>query len=129
MLSKRILVVTATRETGLWVSDMLSLEGDVVDAVTDGALAFQRVWDADYDAIIAELGIRGVDGRDLFMALQNTWPEITRRMIFFVAEPSSAQERFVARNGVIVLRGTLSLVELREAIRAVRALPRASALA
>ena len=129
MLANRILVLSAQLETGLWMSDMLGLEGDMVDAVTDGAEAFQRVWGTEYDVIVAELGVPGVDGRDLFMALQNTWPELTRRMVFFATTPTPAQERFVVRNGVIMLRGALSLVELRDAIRTVRTLPRAAAIA
>ena len=120
MFPNRILVVTDNPETSRWMSDSLGLYGDVVDTVPDGARAFQRVWEAGYDVIIAELGMRGVDGRDLYMALQNTWPELTRHMIFLAAEPDSAQERFVVRTGAILLRGTLNLPDLRDAISAVR---------
>ena len=120
MFSNRILVVTENPETSRWMSDTLGLSGDVVDTVTDGARAFQRVWEAGYDVIIAELGMRGVDGRDLYMALQNTWPELTRHMIFLAADPTSAQERFVVRTGAILLRGPLNLPDVRDAISAVR---------
>jgi two-component system NtrC family sensor kinase len=82
MQRQRILVVTATRETGAWLVDKLGLTGDQVDAVTDGAAAFQFVWDEDYDVIVSEVGMPGIDGRDLYMAFQNTWPELTRRMVF-----------------------------------------------
>ncbi len=124
----KILVVSGTRETAAWLSDMLGLSGDEVDAVTDGADGFRRVWDADYDVIVSELGVPGIDGRDLYMAFQNTWPELTRRMVFLCGEPSSELEQFVARTSVPFVRGPVSLIELREAVRCVCALPHPRAL-
>jgi CheY-like chemotaxis protein len=129
MPSTRILLVTAIPETGVRIADMLGPDDHVVDAVTDGAEAFQRVWEAEYDAIVAELGMPGVDGRDLYMALQNTWPEITRRMIVFAAEPTPTQERFASHTGVLLLRGPLGPAELRAAIGTLRGLPRVTAIA
>jgi CheY-like chemotaxis protein len=107
---------------------MLGLSGDEVDAVIDGADAFRRVWDADYDVIVSELGVPGIDGRDLYMAFQNTWPELTRRMIFLCGDPSQELEHFVGGTSVPFVRGPVSLIELREAVRNVCALPRPRAL-
>jgi CheY-like chemotaxis protein len=122
----RILVVSATRETATWLSEMLTTAGDDVEAVTDGADAFRRVWDTDYDVILTELGVPGIDGRDLYMAFQNTWPELNRRMIFFCATPSASIEQFVASTSVPFVAGRVTLMALREAIRAVcAATPRA----
>jgi CheY-like chemotaxis protein len=125
----RILVVSATRDTATWLSDMLGLAGDRVEGVTDGADAFRRVWDADYDVIVSELGVPGIDGRDLYMAFQNTWPELTRRMVFVCGEPTAALERFVASTAVPTVRGPVSLVELREAVRYASTTPRSRAYA
>jgi two-component system NtrC family sensor kinase len=124
----RILVMSATRETATWLSDMLSLTGDQVDAVTDGADAFRRVWDADYDVIVSELGMPGIDGRDLYMAFQNTWPELTRRMVFIGGQPSPALEQFVAGTRVPFVRGPVTLMDLREAVRAACIVPRSRSL-
>jgi two-component system NtrC family sensor kinase len=124
----RILVVTATRETATWLSEMLSLTGDEVDAVTDGAEAFRRVWDANYDVIVSELGVPGIDGRDLYMAFQNTWPELTRRMVFIGGQPSPVLEQFVAATHVPYVRGPVNLMELREAVSAACMAPRSGAL-
>lgn len=129
MLPSRILIVSGTRDTGVWLSQMLAQDGEDIEAVTDGALAFQRVWDVDYDVIVSELGMPGVDGRDLYMAFQNTWPELTRRMVFVCARPTEDQEIFVARTGVPLLRDPVRLVELRDAVRRVRAHPRSRVLA
>ena len=122
-------MVSATRDTATWLSEMLALSGNQVDAVTDGAKAFQLVWDADYDVIVSELGVPGIDGRDLYMAFQNTWPELTRRMVFLCGQPTQAIEAFVAGTSVPFVRGPVNLMDLREALRAVGAAPRSRAFA
>ncbi|HYE90906.1 MAG TPA: hypothetical protein VEA38_07805 [Terriglobales bacterium] len=121
--------MTATRETATWLAQLLAYEAGPIDALTDGASAFQRVWEVDYDVIVAELGVPGIDGGDLYMAFQNTWPELTRRMVFVCGDLTPARSEFVTRTGVPLVRGPVSLIELREAISAVRAAPRPRALA
>src|SRR4051812_15052636 len=106
----RILVASATRETATSLAEMLSMTGDQVDAVVDGAEAFRRVWDTDYDAIVTEVGVPGIDGRDLYMAFQNTWPELTRRMVFVGGTLTPALDEFVAGSHVPCVRGPVSLV-------------------
>jgi CheY-like chemotaxis protein len=128
MLRQRILVVTARPETARCLGDMLALSGDQVDTITDGAAAFQRVWDEDYDVIVSEIGVSGVDGRDLYMAFQNTWPELTSRMVFVCAEPDQPVEDFIARTNVPIVRGALTLLDLREAVRYAASAPRSRAL-
>ena len=128
MQRQRILVVTGTSDKAAWLGDMLGLAGDHVDTVTDGAAAFQLVWDADYDVIVCEIGVPGIDGRDLYMAFQNTWPELTRRMVFLCGTPTPAIEAFVAQTQVPFVRGAVTLMELREAVRAAAAAPRSRAL-
>jgi CheY-like chemotaxis protein len=129
MLRQRVLVVSGTTQTATRLCDMLEVEGVIVDAVIDGATAFQLVWETDYDAIVAELGMPGIDGRDLYMAFQNTWPELTRRMVFVTVDTPEEVEAFMARTSVPVLRGAVTQMELHEALRAVHAAPRSRAFA
>jgi len=98
-------------------------------SVTDGATAFQVVWETDYDVIVTEIGMPGIDGRDLYMAFQNTWPELTRRMLFVCGHPTAAIEDFAARTGVPFVRTPMSVTELREAVQAVVAGPPSRAIA
>jgi CheY-like chemotaxis protein len=123
MLNQRILVVSAMSETAMWLSRLLEAEGATVDALTDGAAAFQRVWDEEYDVIVSEIGTPGIDGRDLYMAFQNTWPELTDRMVFVCGEPTREVREFVTRTAVPCLLAPVSRVALCDAVRAVRAVP------
>src|SRR5712692_2288225 len=104
MARPKILLLSGNAETSRRMSDMLEVCGDDVDALTDGAMAFEQVWNADYDVIVTELGLPGIDGRDLYMALHHTWPELTRRMVFVCAEPTEAFRDFALRTGVPPLR-------------------------
>jgi CheY-like chemotaxis protein len=128
MQSLNVLVVSATSDTAAWLSGLLTQSGARVDAVTDGADAFQRVWDVEYDVIVTELGGPGIDGRDLYMAFQNTWPELTRRMVFVYGESSEGLDQFVARTNVPYVRGPVKPEDLADAVRTVRSSPRPRAL-
>ena len=110
--------MSGTAETARGLSDMLAVDGDSVEVVTDGAEAFRRVWDDDFDVIVSELGVPGVDGRDLYMALQNTWPELTRRMMFVCAAPTDALMDFATQTGLPLLRVPPDADELQRALRA-----------
>ena len=61
------------------------------------------------------LGLPGIDGRDLYMALQHTWPELTRRMVFICAEPTEAFRDFALRTRVPLLRVPADAEEFQKA--------------
>ena len=124
----RILVVSSTADTAAWLGRVLAEEGEV-DALTDGAQAFQAVWETGYDVIVSEIGVPGIDGRDLYMALRNTWPELADRMIFVAATPTPRASEFAARAGVPLVRDPVGAADLRDAVRAVRARPASPAVA
>jgi two-component system NtrC family sensor kinase len=128
MHTPKVLVVSGSAEMAGSMAAMLGVTGDEIVALTDGAEAFRRVWDDDYEVIVTELGMPGIDGRDLYMAFQNTWPELTRRMVFVCATPTEPMVDFASRTGVPVLCEPFSLVELRAAVQAVRTPRRAYAV-
>ena len=115
MARPKILLLSGSVEASRRLSDMLEGGGDDVDALTDGAMAFEQVWNDDYDVIVTELGLPGIDGRDLYMALQNTWPELTRRMVFICAEPTEAFRDFALRTRVPLLRVPADAEEFQKA--------------
>jgi CheY-like chemotaxis protein len=118
MAQRKILLMSGSEDTLRRLSDMLKLAGDEIDVCADGSEAFQRVWTEDYDVIVAELGAQGVDGRDLYMALQNTYPELTQRMVFICAHPTEPLMDFAARTGVPFLQLPATLADVRGTMRA-----------
>lgn len=116
MAQQKILLMSGSRETVRNLSSMLQLAGDEIDVCVDGSEAFQKVWAEDYDVIVTELGGRGIDGRDLYMALQNTYPELTSRMVFICTRPTEPLMDFAARTGVPFLQLPATLAEVRQAV-------------
>jgi hypothetical protein len=57
------------------------------------------------------------------MAFQNTWPELTRRMVFVCGEPNQSLDQFVARTSVPCVRGPVTQKDLVDAVRTVRSGP------
>jgi DNA-binding response OmpR family regulator len=117
----KVLLLSGSDEITRLLAALLEISADEVRTFTDGAEAFQRMWDDDYDVIITELGLPGIDGRDLYMALQNTWPELTRRMIFVCATPDDSIRDFASRMGVPLVRVPSAAEELELALRSVAA--------
>jgi two-component system NtrC family sensor kinase len=115
----KILVVSSSRDTAAWLGRVLAEDGEV-ETMTDGAAAFQRVWETNYDVIVTELGVPGIDGRDLYMALRNTWPELAERMIFVSATTNPKADEFAERTGVPFVRDPVAAPQLRDAVRLVR---------
>ena len=95
---------------------MLRRAGGDIDVCADGSEAFEKVWAEDYDVIVTELGGTGIDGRDLYMALQNTYPELTNRMVFICGRPTEPLMDFAARTGVPFLQIPATLSEVRQAV-------------
>jgi CheY-like chemotaxis protein len=120
MAKERILVVTPVMETASWLSELLVGQGHSVDTSTDGAAAFRRVWDEDFDAIVAEVGVPGIDGRDLHMAFQNTWPELGDRMVFVCEASTFDVDEYVTRTGVPCVPSPITGLALRAALNRVR---------
>ena len=120
MARSKILIVSGDLEITRRLAALLEAGGDVVESFTDAAEAFQRVWSDDYDVILSEVGVSGIDGRDIYMALQNTWPELTRRMVFICTEPTETVTKFAARTSVPLLPLPCGAAELRKALSALR---------
>ena len=102
---------------------MLQLAGDEIDVCADGSEAFQKIWARNYDVIVTELGAPGIDGRDLYMAVQNTYPELTNRMVFICARPTEPLMDFAARTGVPFLQLPATLNQVRRVMHAGRPQP------
>ena len=66
----RILVVEDEKNVGAFIEQGLTEEGDVVDAVADGALALDYAANYQYDLILLDVLLPGVDGRQVARTLR-----------------------------------------------------------
>lgn len=66
----RVLLAEDEHALGEWLSKALAQSGTQVDWVDDGQLAERALDDADYDALILDLGLPGLSGRQLLQRLR-----------------------------------------------------------
>lgn len=76
-----LLVEDHTNLRRLW-GEMLSLNGYDPDTAADGQEALDKIAQHSYDAIISDVHMPVLNGRELFDACQERFPEAANRIIF-----------------------------------------------
>ena len=91
----RVLLAEDEHALGEWLSKALSQSGTQVDWVDDGQLAERALDDGDYDALILDLGLPGLTGRQL---LQRLRARDRRLPVLILTARDSLAERVQALN-------------------------------
>lgn len=76
----RILVVDDERQVVETLERLLS--GNRVVGITDGALAVERLDTEEFDVVLCDLGMRPVNGRDVYEAVAAKRPALASRFVF-----------------------------------------------
>jgi signal transduction histidine kinase/ActR/RegA family two-component response regulator len=126
---RRILVVDDDEAIRALLCAVLTDEGFEVAAAVDGREALQHLDGEDADAVICDVNMPGMGGREFYEALRGTHPELAGRMVFTtgaaVGDPSS---EFARESGNSVLSKPFSLRDLIAAVASVtHAAPSAAA--
>ncbi|RYY47652.1 MAG: GAF domain-containing protein [Sphingomonadales bacterium] len=79
---RRALVVDDELEIAESLADFLSIEGFACDVSVGGAEAQKRLAKGEYDLIVSDLRMPGMDGPQLYAWLQTERPELVDRMAF-----------------------------------------------
>ena len=80
--SLRLLVVDDEDVLTELLTDFLRGEGHEVDQARDGRVALQKATDNDYDVILSDLKMPGLDGQGLYDQLCRIKPDMRQRFIF-----------------------------------------------
>jgi len=91
--------------------------GHAVDTVADGESALRLLNQLEYDVIVSDLRMPGLNGRELLERLRQRGETVQDRLIFLTGDAATAQAgRVAAETGVPVLVKPLRLEELALAI-------------
>jgi PAS domain S-box-containing protein len=113
----RILIVDDEPAIRLVSQRYLERLGHAVDAVADGESALRHIDRLDYDVIVSDLRMPGLDGRELLERLRRQGAGVEHRLIFLTGDAATAQAaRVAAETGVHVLVKPLRLEELAQAV-------------
>ncbi|HID62589.1 MAG TPA: GAF domain-containing protein [Anaerolineae bacterium] len=90
---KTVLVVEDEEAIAALLTRILEAEGHQVDTASDGRAAVKMLERRDYDLIISDLKMAGMNGQKLYSHLQKTHPPLARRVLFITGDVVSADTR------------------------------------
>ena len=92
----RILIVDDDPLVGRWLTDALTAEGHLAEAVEGGRAALERLREAPFDLVLSDLRMPDLDGIALYRELERTQPRMADRMIFVSGNAREARyQRFL----------------------------------
>jgi two-component system NtrC family sensor kinase len=96
----RILVVDDEPDVAGVLSDLLKAEHEQVETASDGRAALERLEQAEYDLILCDVRMPGLDGPGLYKALSLTHPQLLSRFVFLTGDTLNPESReFVQQTG------------------------------
>lgn len=97
--------------------DMLGAAGFAVVATHNGVEALQNLKGSDYDVIISDIKMPGLDGRSFYKEAKNIKPEMLSRIIFITGDSVNKDtQKFLREIGNNYLKKPFTISELNEVI-------------
>jgi len=116
--SERILLVDDTDSVRMMVGEMLSEAGYQVTLAADARQALRQLrQDPAFDLLLSDVGLPGMDGRELADAAREINPVLPVLFITGYTERAAVRETFLG-TGMSLLPKPFSLLELMAAVRA-----------
>jgi len=115
---RHILIVEDEPTVARLISDVLTDEGDEVEAVLDSREGLERIQSRDYDLIICDLRMPGLDGKDLHRELLRNANPAAQRILFVTGDvlaPHTLQ--FLEECGLPYLAKPFLIEELKLAVQ------------
>ncbi len=114
----RVLVVDDEPTVARLLCDALEEQGHTVECVADGASALALALAGDFDAIVADLRMPGMDGLELFRAIRRERPELAASVVLATGDTVSGEaQRAAAEAGVELLEKPFDLERLRASVQ------------
>ena len=114
----RVLVVDDEPVVLDLVDDVLSDRGFDVRRAQNGAQALERLQSSGFDAILIDLKMPDMSGRDLFEVIRDRHPEAAARVAFTTGDPDTVGlQRFLEASGLALLRKPFRLDEVAAVCR------------
>ena len=97
---------------------VLEREGYQVDAVSDGETGLTHLAETDYELIVCDIRMPGLNGLEVYRKVQDRKPDLARRFIFITGDSvSQATHRFLDESGAPYLCKPFGPSDLTQKIR------------
>jgi CheY-like chemotaxis protein len=115
--SNRILVVEDEPTVARLIADLLECEGFRVDVQSDGSVALQQAERENYDLVICDMKMPGLDGQQFYKGLVQAGNRLSERFLFVTGDVLSASTQdFISRHGLPHVAKPFRMEELREQV-------------
>ena len=122
---QRVLVVDDEPHILYYMRSTLESWGHTVEVATDGAYALERILADPFDAIICDLRMPHLGGREMYHRLAQQNPQAAQRIIFATGDTVRGDTlHFLETLGRPYLHKPFTLAELRRMLGRVAAQPR-----
>jgi PAS domain S-box-containing protein len=100
------------------LADILRSDGHSVDAAESVEIALKRLREIDYDAVVSDLRMPGVDGSGLYEILKTELPSVIPKLAFLTGDTMSTDVKdFLDESGQPYLEKPINPRELRALVR------------
>lgn len=116
-VGKRVLVIDDEDSILQMIREALMLHGYTVDVARDGESALRRLNQYHYDLALCDWKMPGLGGQQIYERLQNSNPDMSRRLIFITGDVVNEKvQEFLRVRDKVCLSKPFTLTEFRTAI-------------
>jgi len=117
ILPGRLLVLDDEEPITSLVTEFFEERGWLVSPATEGEHALELIADGDFDALVVDMRMPGMDGQTFFGKLQALRPDLAPKVIFSTGDTGNQETvRFIEETGSPILQKPFNLEELNRMI-------------
>ena len=117
---KDILVVDDEAEIALTLKEILRADGHQIEVAASGAAGLEALKQREFDLILCDLRMPGIDGREIHRRLTESRPELLDRLVFITGDTFAKQaSAFFEETGSCYLEKPFTPTEVREMVERV----------
>ncbi|MBI2412117.1 MAG: response regulator [Deltaproteobacteria bacterium] len=117
LAGKSIIIVDDEKELGRAIKDGIGPKVASIECVHDGVTAFDRVMDRDYDIILLDIKMPGMNGVELYRDIKQNKPYLAQNIIFLTGDTVTEEtESFIKLTRCASLSKPFTLDELLKAM-------------
>jgi two-component system NtrC family sensor kinase len=107
---KNVLIVDDEESIREFIAELLTGEGCRVDSVSTGTGAIEKIAKTSYNAVLCDMKMPGMSGKELFKHIEENKPELKKKIIFITGDVLNQDtQKFIRKTGSRVIEKPLDI--------------------